>query len=376
MPESLKNFIDNLTAKWKGFDKNQKLRIILSAIVILGSAIVAILFVTNPNYTKLISGNVTEIGEMSKTLTDSGINHKVTDNSTSIMVPEKSKDSAEIVLSQSGLLKDGMKLEDTLDFISFNHTQSDKNKIYKEYYEGKMAEKLMKMDNIEYAVVTFTTPEKSVFLTATEEDAPTASVMVTPKTPLNQNQIQGIIKLVSSSVERLSEKNVTVVDNNGNILNETDEFNTTGVSTKQLEVQAQKKKEIEKQVTQLLSAITDSVIVMANIVCDFDRETTTSVKYSTPIEDSDTGLLRSQEVLKENMQNMDYGSVPGTESNQGTGAEIISTGTGGTYSKNETINNYELKIKESGDNNANVKDITIIMKLLEDTNFVMSFNVN
>lgn len=342
MPESLNSVVNNLITKWKGMDKNQKLRIILSVVVILGSAIVAILFVTNPNYTKLITGTVTEIGEMSKTLTDSGINHKVTDNSTSIMVPEKNKDAAEIALSQSGLLKDGMKLEDTLKLISFNHTQSDKNRIYKEHYEGKMAEKLMKMDNIEYAVVTFTTPEKSVFLTATEEDQPTASVMVTPKSPLTTSQVQGIVKLVASSVERLSEKNVTVIDNNGNILNETDDFQTSGVSTKQLEVQEKKKKEIERQVGQLLAAVTDSVVVMANIVCDFDQETTTSVKYSTPIEDSDTGLLRSEGTLKENMENMDYGSVPGTQSNQGTGAEIISTGTGGTYSKTETTSNYEL----------------------------------
>ena len=132
----MKTFLNSSMDKWKALDKNQKLRIILSAIVIVASAVIAILFVTNPNYTKLITGTVTEIGEMSKTLTDAGINHKVTDNSTSIMVPEKNKDAAEIALSQSGLLKDGMKLEDTLKLITFNQTQSDKDKIYKEHYEG------------------------------------------------------------------------------------------------------------------------------------------------------------------------------------------------------------------------------------------------
>ena len=365
MPESVTKIFNDLMTKWKGFDKNQKLRMILSAIVILGSAIVTIVFVTNPNYTELITGSVSEIGEMSKTLTDSGISHKVTENSTCIMVPEKSKDSAEIALSQSGLLKDGMKLSDSLDLISFNYTQSDKNKIYKEFYEGKTAEKLMKMDNIKYAVVTFTTPEKSVFLTSSEEDEPTASVMVTPIITLTSNQVQGIIKLVASSVERLSEKNVTVIDNNGNVLSEEDSFEMSGISTKQLEVQAQKKKEIERQVGQLLAHVTDSVIVMANVICDFDQETTTSVRYSTPIEDSDTGLLRSNSTIKENLQNMDYGSVPGTESNQGTGAEITSTGTGGTYNKSEVTSNYELNqenretIKGLGNIDASRSSITV-----------------
>ena len=64
MPESVTKIFNDLMTKWKGFDKNQKLRMILSAIVILGSAIVTIVFVTNPNYTELITGSVSEIGAM------------------------------------------------------------------------------------------------------------------------------------------------------------------------------------------------------------------------------------------------------------------------------------------------------------------------
>ena len=103
-----------------------------------------------------------------------------------------------------------------------------------------------------------------------------------------------------------------------------------------------KKNEIEKQVKQLLAALTDEVVVMANIVCDFDQETIASVKYETPIEDSDTGLLISNSTLKETMENMDYGTVPGTDANQGAGAVITSTGTGGSYSKTDITSNYQL----------------------------------
>jgi len=322
-------------------DKNQKLRIILSVVVILASAIVAIVFVSNPNYTELITASSSEVGEMSKTLTSAQINHKITNDKTTIVVPEKQMDAAQIALSQSGLVPDGMKFKDSLDLISFSTTQSDKDKIYKEYYEAKLEEKLEKMGTIKSAVVTFTIPEKSVFLTATEDDAPTASVMITPRKTLSEDQINGIVKMVASSVERLDEKNITILDNEGNILNQEDNFNATGVSTKQLEFQAQKTAEIEKQLTRLLAAVTDNVVVMANIICDFDQETSSSITYETPIPDSDTGLLISQSVSKENLQNMDYGSVPGTESNQGTGAEITSTGNGGTYSKSDITSNYE-----------------------------------
>ena len=196
MPEAVTKTIDTLKEKWNGLDKTQRLRIILSAAVILISAIVAIVFVTNPNYTKLVSGSVDEIGQMSTTLTDASIVHKVTDGRKTIMVKEKDKDTAEITLVQSGLLKEGLKFEDSLNLIDFSTTESDKKKIYQEYYEGKLAEKLMKMDNIANAIVTFNTPDKSVFLKATEEDAPSATVMITPKTTLSASQIDGIVNMI------------------------------------------------------------------------------------------------------------------------------------------------------------------------------------
>jgi len=342
LPEGVSKKLTEYKLKWDSMDKNQRLRIILSVMVILASAVVAIVFVSNPNYTNLITATVSEVGQMSKTLTDAGIEHKVSDGNTTIVVKEKDLDAAQITLSQSGLITDGVKFEDSLEQITFSTTQSDKDKIYKEYYESKLEEKLVKMECIKTAVVTFTIPEKSVFLTATEEDEPAASVMVTPVSSLSEGQVDGIVKMVTASVERLKEKNVTILDNKGNVLNGNDDFQATGVSSKQLEFQAQKKAEIEKQVKQLLSALTDEVAVMANIICDFDQETVASIKYETPIEDSDSGLLLSQHTLKENLQNMDYGSVPGTDSNQGAGATITSTGTGGTYNKTDITSNYQL----------------------------------
>ncbi len=342
MLDGLSKMISQYKLKWDAMDKNQRLRIILSIIVIVASAAVAVAFVTNPNYTTLVTASTTEIGEMSKTLTASNIEHKITGANTTIAVKEKDLDAAQIALSQSGLITSGIKFNDALEQISFSTTQSDKDKIYKEYYESKLAEKLVKMDCIRAAVVTFNTPQKSVFLTATEEDAPTASVMITPSGTLTANQVEGIIKMVAASVERLNERNVTVLDNKGNILSQADDFQATGVSSKQLEFQAQKKSEIEKQIRQLLAAVTDEVVVMANVICDFDQETTAAVKYETPIEDSDTGLLISNSTLKENLQNMDIGSVPGTDANQGTGATITSSGSGGTYSKTDITSNYQL----------------------------------
>ena len=161
--DAISKMISQYKLKWDAMDKNQRLRIILSIIVIIASAAVAVAFVTNPNYTTLITASTTEIGEMSKTLTASNIEHKISGANTTILVREKDLDTAQIALSQSGLITSGIKFNDALAQISFSTTQSDKDKIYKEYYESKLAEKLVKMDCIRAAVVTFNTPQKSVF---------------------------------------------------------------------------------------------------------------------------------------------------------------------------------------------------------------------
>ena len=61
MPEEIQKKISEYKLKWDGMEKNQKLRIILSVLVIVASAVVAVVFVSNPNYTNLISASSTEI---------------------------------------------------------------------------------------------------------------------------------------------------------------------------------------------------------------------------------------------------------------------------------------------------------------------------
>jgi len=341
MPD-FKALFNKYKEKWDGFEKSQKIRLILSLVIVLGSVIVATILVTRPNYEKLVSGSTAEIGEMSAALSDAGIEHKLSNNNTTIMVKARNKDQAQISLSQSGYLDDGIKLEDSLNLIDFSTTESDKKKIYKEYYESKIALKLSKMDTINEAIVNLSIPDKSIF-SSDNSDEPTASVMVNPKTTLSQSQLSGIASLVAASIEGLKAANVTIVDNTGAILNDTgDTTSMTGLSTTSMQIQADKAKKIEEQVKVLLGDLTDSVKVMSNIVCDFDQEITSSVTYSSPIEDSDTGMLRSQQTSTSSSESTSNGDVVGTDSNQGAG---IVTGLSGNYSSENSqtiVNEYEL----------------------------------
>jgi flagellar M-ring protein FliF len=80
---------------------------------------------------------------------------------------------------------------------------------------------------------------------------------------------------------------------------------------------------------------------MAQVVCDFDQEVTSSVTYSSPIEDSDTGMLRSQQISKINSQTTTNGTIVGADSNQGAGA-LNGTGTASSENSQSINSEYEL----------------------------------
>jgi len=342
LPDNVNSMFKKYIGVWSNLKPSQKTRIILFSIIILASVFATLFFTSRPNYENLMTGSADEIGDMSKVLTENSIEHKVENANTLIKVKAKDKDNAQIVLAQSGYLEEGMKFSDAVGMISFSTTTTDRNKIYREYDENKIAQKLKKMENITEATVTLSVPEKTIFLGENESDEPAASVILTTSSRLNSAQIEGVVRFVASSVDRLSPKNVTVLDSTGALLNEPD-AEPGIISGKQFEIQNQKKKEIEKQVKELLVNITDNVVVVANAVCDFDQQKITSVEYSSPIEDSDTGMLRSESIMKENVENGSSNlTVPGTDSNQGGEVTVATTGNGGTYKKEETINNYEL----------------------------------
>ena len=87
--------------------------------------------------------------------------------------------------------------------------------------EGELARTIQALANVQAARVHLAMPKASVFLR--DQQKPTASVMLNlhPGRPLEPQQVSAIVHLVASSVPELPVANVTVVDQNGNLLSDT-----------------------------------------------------------------------------------------------------------------------------------------------------------
>ena len=248
MSEVFTKWVRQLKEFWQSLDKSQKKRIYITSAIVIITVTIGTVVLTRPVYTTLISNSTQkETGEMSGILTENNIWHDVKDNGTCIIVNTKDNCKANGAGSK-GYPKGGMTFEDAVKMIGITTTESDKKHIWKQQQANEIAKKLMAHDNVEYAEVSLALPEQSVFLTSERKEyTPTAYVMVKPVSTLSQEQVEGIVMMVSKSVEKLDPKDVTVVDNNLNVLNSHVKDNVISTVNSQEEMRAKKARELEEK---------------------------------------------------------------------------------------------------------------------------------
>lgn len=349
MLEFFSNLLKQIKEFWQKLDKSQRTHIYITSAIVVIAVTIAIIVLTRPSYSVLVSNvNQKEIGEMSSILSENNIWHEITDNGTSIKVYSKDNSKAQIVLAQAGYPKGGITFEDAISMIGITTTESDKKHIWKQQQASEIAKKLMTLDVIEYAEVSLALPEEKVFLTSNEKEyLPTAYVMVKPKTTLTQEQVKAIVMMVSKSVEKLEPENITVVDNNLNLLNDYSEEDNITAITKQEELRLQKARELEEKVYKYFNVgggfdSFDTLRVVANPYLDFDTLKTQSKLISNP-SGMDGGALISREEITEKSSGVEEGGVPGTDTNPGeTTAPTYLLGNQGTsnYDYRERRENY------------------------------------
>lgn len=347
MPEVFSRLQQQVAEFWKNLDKSQKNRIYITSAILIVAIAAGIILLTRPNYVPLIrNADPKDVGEMTKILDSQKINFSLKDNGSSIYINSKDNNKAQVTLFQSGFPKSGMSFEDAFKMIKLNTTESDKKKLWEEYKKSTLIAKLKMFDNVKDADVDLALPEKSVFVEKNDQKT-TAYVRITPKGEISEKQVQGIVMMVSHSVENLDPKDVTVVDNNLNVLNVNLGDELMSVTSNQDNLRLKKKKELEKNVYDMFNGQFDNfdtIRVVANPVLDFNKlkSVTNGVAKVDGIEGG--GAVVSKHVVTETVQNGSKSSEPGVGTNPGTtGAPSYPAGSNdnGNYKKTDDIENYD-----------------------------------
>ncbi|MHB1667274.1 MAG: flagellar basal-body MS-ring/collar protein FliF [Thiomonas sp.] len=290
---------------------------LLAGLAALVALIVAILLWSRSQGYEVLYTNLSERdgGAVIAELQKLNIRYKITDGGGVIQVPSDQVYATRMKLAASGLPKGAGVGFEVLDNEPMGTSQFVEQINYQRALQGSLARTIESLSAVESATVHLAIPKPSVFLS--QEEKPSASVLLKlyPGRVLSGAQVAGIVHLVSSGVAGLSDKNVTVVDQDGSLLTAST-HSDLGIEPGQLAYRSAIEQEYRKQIESLLAPLvgSDGVRVAVSADVDFGKTETSSVFYGQ-------GHLLSQQTQSTTSSgnaNLPAG-VPGALSNQPPG---------------------------------------------------------
>ncbi len=201
--------------------------LIMSSVVVVISLIFVLSFFRScanrdpySGYTVIYSNlELKDSADVVSVLKDQKIPYQIRDGGATIAVPKEKADDARLILAQKNLPIGGSVGWEIFNESKLGTTDFDRRIQLIRAISGELARTIRRIDAVQDARVQVVIPQTTLF-EATQVPV-TASVLLQlkPGRRLSKEQINGIVLLVSRSVENLRPENVSIVDIYGNILN-------------------------------------------------------------------------------------------------------------------------------------------------------------
>lgn len=228
MPEALRQLFAAIQQRFNSLQKNQQIAVMIGIATAVALIVGAVLWTSSTPY-KILFSNLSDKdgGAITQALQQMNVQYKLESGGV-ISVPAEQVYDIRLRLASQGLPKGGTVGFELMDNQKLGVSQFSEQVNYQRSVEGELAKSIESLASVEAARVHLAIPRTTVFLR--EQQKPSASVILTLHAGrvLDGGQIAGIVHLVSSSVPDLPVKNVTVVDQNGNLLSSSIDANNPG----------------------------------------------------------------------------------------------------------------------------------------------------
>lgn len=337
MPEGIKRLIEPFMVLSPGK------RMLIAGVAVLSVAAFAILImVTNRTEYRPLFTNLTQedAGEIVKKLKEAKTPYQITAEGKGILVPADKVHELRLSMATEGLPQGGGVGFEIFDRKNFGMTEFVQKLNYQRALQGELSRTIGQINGVEQARIHLVMPEKSLFK---ENERPaTASVVLKMKSnrTLRENEVQGVVHLVASSIEGMNPEHVTILDSRGKIMSKgggSSDAASKASNTMQ-ETQRNYEKNSEERLQSLLDRIVGSGKSVARVSALFDFKQIERVEEKF---DPESIAVRSEQRTEEKgaATNSIVG-VPGVQTN--LGRTPPGTGTTGGGSKNDETLNYEV----------------------------------
>ena len=283
------------------------------AIVVVVFGIGFYLWAQQPIRTTLYAGlPEAEKSRVIDALKNSGVNVSLDPVTGDVLVPNGSYHSSRMTLAAQGLPASAASGYEQLDSIQMGSSRSVEAARLKQSQEVELARSISEIDMVMSARVHLALPDKEVFVRQQAE--PTASVFVqlARGRSLGSSKVEAITHLVSASIPNLTKENVSVVDQNGNLLSRGNGSVEGRLSDSQLEHRIRLEDIYRSRIKSLVSPIVGVGNVNAQINLDIDF---TRSEVTEEIVDPNGNALRSEQSTSDKTLAAKAKGIPGAVAN-------------------------------------------------------------
>lgn len=284
---------------------NKKTRILLgvcAAALLVLAIVAAVWFLSREKEYEVLWTGLTdsELTAVSQFLSENGVTDAKISGDT-ILVPEGRAARLQLQLVTSGRLNSGYLYEFYTENAGAFSTEAERKEAIRIATQERLAAMIRDFVGVRDAQVNITLGTDRYYVLQPTVSSSSAAVKITPegKEPLSSGVVEAIRFTVSHSVEELNINDVSIVDTNGNVYNDTGNSLTevTDASALQRQYEQDTNNQVRTQVLRALEPIygEGNVTVSVNTSVDVDRRIVESTEYSQPEGSVQGGGLIGQE---------------------------------------------------------------------------------
>jgi len=325
MVERLRQIPAKIAEWWNKFESRQKTIIVAIAAGVVIALAILVTVLSRPVYEVIVTCDSTKEASQIIELfegADPAISYKTSTDGYQISVLKSQVGQANLLLGANNIPTSTYDLSNVTSG-GLSTTESDKQRSYKLYLESQMENTIKGLSNVKSATVQLDLPTNDGTLISKKQQA-SAAIRIEPDGEFTPENAENVAKFVKTALGNESIANITIIDNEGNLLFSGDEdYTITGSATGQQAVKQNAEAILQNNIKKVLLGTNefDLIEVSSNLELDFSIVEETQHLYF-PADDQSQGVLSSEDIYNSEASGGTAG-VPGTDSNGEDGTTYV-----------------------------------------------------
>jgi flagellar M-ring protein FliF len=225
MNDLIKKIIANITKLWRGWTMLQRIILVGIAVAVIGGIVALFGVSSSPSLVPVIDAPIRDQNALDRIvvrINAEGVRPTVSPAGLVQVADETTARRMRGILIREDLIPTGTDPWEIFDRERWTITDFERDVNFRRAHTQMITNHIKSLDDVDDANVNIVVPARELF--RSDQNPVTASVIITPRPGSdikeNRRKVEGIQKLLKFAVEGLTDDNIVITDQSGNILND------------------------------------------------------------------------------------------------------------------------------------------------------------